>query len=808
MSKSTSGFFPAFLVALFNLLFTFPGYAQQGTVKVFGDSARFDPAKNVSLTGTITSVDKKPLQGAALFVDGLKYGNNSDAGGKYFISLPQGEYRLSVRFLGMAPIQTRIAMYGNGVLNFEMVEKPEALEEVVIRARKEDENVREPIAGVTKLSITEIKRMPAFMGEVDVVKNILLLPGVSTVGEGSAGFNVRGGRVDQNLVLMDDGLLLNSSHALGLLSNFNPDAIEDFTLYKGNVPAQFGGRASSVLAVRTRNGDFSKFKAKAGLGTLSGRIAVEGPIQTDKTSFLVAARFTYSDWILKQVNNVDVQNSAASFYDINGNLTHKFGKGNSLSLLYYLGHDYFRFNDKFGYEYSTQLITLRWKQILGEKLGSTMSLVSGTYKANLADLDVKNARNFSNGVNYLQFKESLLLTSGENLATNFGAEATVYSPREERSDPLGGNSSTVSSQVQKSRGIELAGFIDQDFSVSKAISIAAGLRYSFFQNYGPDTVYQYQDGASRRVSTISDTLHFAAGEPIKSYAGFEPRLSIRFGLNTQSSIKISYARLRQYMHLVSNTTATTPVDIWQVSNLNFLPQIGDNFSVGYFRNSKTNMYEMSAEVFYKTTANIPDYKDFSSILPNRHLETDVIQGDGLAYGLELYAKKNTGQWTGWISYTFMRSLVRMNGQHADEIVNQGKWYPSNYDKPHSFSITASSKLGKNKRFSTNFNYSTGRPISAIEAYYIGSNTSVPLFSERNQYRVPDYWRVDISVTFNSILKKFDDSLTISVYNLFGRANAYSIFYQQQEGIPTLQSYKLSVLGSALPSITYNISFGK
>ena len=793
---------------IFALLLSFNSYSQQNSIQIFGDSTKVTGlSKSISLTGIIvTALDKKPMAGAALFVDGLKYGDNSDQSGKYFITLPPGKYRLTVRHLGMAPIQHKIAIYSNGVLNFEMTEKSEALEEVVVRARKEDDNIKEPIAGVMKLNITEIKRMPAFMGEVDVIRNLQLLPGVSSVGEGSAGFNVRGGRVDQNLVLMDDGLVLNPSHALGLISNFNPDAIEDFSLYKGNIPARFGGRTSSVLSVRTRNGDFNKFKGKAGLGLLSGRIALEGPIVTDKTSFLTAARFSYSDWVLRSVNNLDVKNSAASFYDINGNLTHKIGKGSSLSLLYYLGHDYFRFSNKFGYEYATQLVTLRWKQIIDEKLGSTFSAVMGNYNAKLSDLDPQNARSFENGMSYVQLKENLLYTSGENQATNFGTEVTFYSPHAEKSGPLGSNSTTLSQKIQKSGGVEMAIYADEDFNISKSISIAAGLRYSLFQNYGPDTVYQYQPGASKSITSITDTLHFTSKQAIKSYGGLEPRLSVRFSLNNNSSIKASYARLRQYVHLVSNTTATTPVDIWQVSNTNFLPQIADNFSLGFFRNSKKNIYELSAEVFYKTITNIIDYKDFSKIILDRHLETDVLQGDGKAYGLELYAKKNTGAWTGWISYTFMRSLIKMDGVHPDERINLGKWYPSNYDKPHNFSITASHKLGKNMRFGTNFNYSTGRPISAIESYYGSGSTSIPVFSERNQYRIPDYWRVDISITINSVLKKVDDNLTFSIYNLLGRANAYSIYYQQQDAIPKLQSYKLSILGSALPSVTYNVTF--
>ena len=775
---------------------------------LLGDSSKsFSPNKKLTLTGTIKQAGSKlPLSGAAIFLDGYKIGDNSDANGRYVIQVPSGRYRISVRYLGNQPIQTILIIHADGVLDFEMNEKPETLEEVVIKSSVFDKNIKEVLPGVVKLNIVELKKIPALFGEVDIIRNLQLLPGVSSVGEGSAGFNVRGGRVDQNLVLMDEGQILNASHALGLLSNFNPDVVEDFTLYKGNIPAQFGGRASSVLSVRTRNGDFTKFKAKGGVGLLSERVSVEGPIFKDRTSFLAATRFSYSDWILKSVNNIDVKNSAASFYDLNGNLTHKIGKGSSLSLIYYLGSDYFRFSSKFGYEYSTQLITLRWKQILGKQIGSTFSAVTGNYDAKLFDFDIKNARIFSNGVSYLKFKENLLHTVDDKNALNIGAEVTVYSLHPEKSTSLGTNSTIVSQKIQKSGGVELAIYADDELKISKSLSLSLGLRYSQFQNKGPDTTYQYQQGASKSISTIVDTVRYTSNQVIKSYGGLEPRFSIRLALTANSSVKASYTRLRQYIHLISNTTATTPVDIWQVSNKSLLPQVADNFSLGYFHNLRQNTFELSGEVFYKTTSNIVDYKDFSQILLNRHLETDVLQGEGKSYGLELYAKKNSGGWTGWISYTFMRSLIKVDGLFADEKINFGNWYASSYDKPHTISFTASHRLGKNMRFGSTFNFSTGRPVSAIETYYTGSSIGIPVFSERNKYRIPDYWRLDISITINSIFKKIDDNLIFSIYNLLGRGNAYSVYYQQPDGVATLQSYKLSILGSALPSITYTLNF--
>jgi hypothetical protein len=791
----------------FLLVFNFVKGQEKVEWIVFGDSSKVSTIKRVVLTGTIIESDSKiPLGGASIFIDGLKYGNNSDAFGRYLIELPPGNYRLTVRYLGNIPIHKRISIFENGVIHFSMIEKPKVLEEVIVSARSSDENIREIGPGLIQLGIKEIKRIPAFMGEVDIVKSLLLLPGIATVGEGSGGFNVRGGATDQNLVLMDNGQIFNSAHALGLFSNFNPDVTEEFTLYKGNIPAQFGGRASSVLNVRTRDGDFSKFKVKGGVGFLSSRVAVEGPIVKDKTSFIIGGRVSYSDWILKTVKNLDVQNSSASFYDLNANITHRFSSGGNMSLRYYQGHDYFRYSNQFGYDYTTQLLSFRWNSLLGKNWGSTFSATQGKYTSKLLDLDVTQAKQFSNGISYSQLKQNFLHTYKEVHALNLGAEANLYSSLPEKSQPLGTNSTTTSQQLKKGDGREFSLYANEEYTLNKVFSFSLGLRYSLFQSVGNDTVYQYQPGLSRSVGSIIDTLYYSPNHVTQTYQGFEPRVSVRIGAGKNGAFKLAYNRNRQYIHLVSNTTAPTPTDIWQLSNSFFKPQIADNFSAGYFQNFTDNKYEFSAEVFYKSLTNIVDYKNSAQIILNRHLETDVLQGKGKYYGLELYIKKNTGYWKGWASYTYSRAFNQINGAVTEDKINNGSWYPSNYDKPHNFSLTASHYLGRIMTFGANLTYSTGRPITAIESYYYANEISVPVYSDRNKYRIPDYWRVDISITVNSVFKKIDDSLVFSVYNFFGRRNAYSIYYQEIYGQQTLHAYKLSVLGSALPSLTYNINF--
>ncbi len=774
---------------------------------VIGDSSRADPQKKIFLTGTIFQAeDSTTLVGAAIFIDGFKKGDNSDLNGRYVIELTPGKYRLTATFLGRTHEQRDVTIYATGVLNIFIKEKPRVLDEIIVSAKSPDENVREISPGRFQLSIKELKRLPALMGEVDVVKSLLLLPGVSTVGEGSGGFNVRGGSIDQNLVMMDNGQIFNSSHALGLFSNFNPDVVEEFTLYKGSIPAQFGGRISSVLNVRTRDGDFTKYKFKAGAGFISSRLAIEGPIVKDKVSFLIGGRFSYSDWLLKTVKNLDVQNSLASFYDINANITHRLKHGGAINIKFYNGHDYFRYSNQFAYDYSTRLGSFRWNGVLSKNWGTTFNASMGNYTSKLFDLETTQAKAFTNGISYNQFKQNFLHHYLEKHVLNLGTEINFYFSLPEKSIPFGSSSATNSQQLKKGDGREYSLYFNEEYTINSFLSISLGMRYSLFQSVGIDTLYRYKLGLSRTVNNIIDTILYAPNHIAQTYQGWEPRFSLRIGAGSNGAIKLSYNRNRQYIHLISNTTAPTPTDIWQLSSPYFKPQVADNFSAGFFQNFKENKFEFSAEVFYKSISNIVDYKNYAQIILNRHLETDVLQGQGKSYGLELYLKKNAGNWTGWVSYTYSRAFFKIDGATEEDKINNGNWYSSNYDKPNNFSLTASHRLGRQMIFAANFAYTTGRPITAIESYYQSNSVSIPLYSDRNQYRIPDYWRLDLSITLKSVLRKIDDNLVFSVYNFFGRRNAYSVFYQQLNGLPTLQSYKLSILGSALPSLTYNINF--
>ena len=778
-------------------------------VVTIGDSTRVDRNSEVVLAGRVRSEDGKPLAEATVSIAALGRGTSSNRTGDYRLVLPVGEHRLTFQYIGMEPIARTVRLYASGVLDITLQEQSVGLDEVIIQGRAADENVRGVGSGVEKLNIETIKSLPAFLGEVDVVKSLLLLPGVSTVGEGASGFNVRGGRVDQNLVLQNGALLLNSSHVLGFFSVFNPDVSENFTLYKGHVPAQYGGRLSSVLTVDTRNGSYNDFRVQGGLGLVSSRLAVEGPIIKNKTSFLVGGRISYSDWILRQVKQVDVRQSSASFYDLNADLSHQFTPNNRLSLSYYGSEDYFRYSDQFGYTWGTQLLNLRWKALLTENWLSTFSAVRGVYRSTFFDPAGFDAFRLKSGLLYYQFKQNFAVSRFDSHAIDLGAEYVSYANEPTVSGPFDAASTVGNERIENEAGREMSVYLNDEITITPRISVSLGLRYTLFQNVGPYAQFQYQDEQPTNVAAIIDTVRYASGAIVQQYGGMEPRVAVRLQTGAHSSVKVGYNRMRQYLHQISNSTSPTPVDIWQLSNRYVPPQVADNLSLGFFRNFNDNGWETSVEVYGKRIDDLVEYKDFAELLLNEHLETELLSAEGRAYGGEIYAKKNQGKWTGWLSYAYARTWVRVSADGNRETVNQGNWYPANFDKPHNVNLVAKRQLGDKGSFSTNVAYSTGRPANVVVSSYIDGNTTVPVFSARNQYRIPNYFRLDISFTTGKLFSKsarYQDNLTISVYNLLSRNNAFSVFYRRSEERVLPQAYKFSVLGAAFPALTYNFNF--
>lgn len=775
---------------------------------VIGDSSIAISNPNLSITGKVfIKGTKEPILRATISADLFKYFDYSDQFGKYYLELPRGKYKIMIRHLSMKPLYYKIKVFSSGVLDFEMEEGSFSLNEVIISSRAIDSNIKESISGLTKLSILEVKTLPTLMGEVDILKSLQLMPGVSSVGEGSSGFNVRGGRTDQNLVLLNDVPIFNTSHALGFISAFNQDVVNDFSLYKGNVPANFGGRASSVLEVNTRRGDFDKWKYQGGIGPISSRFTAEGPIKTSKTSLLLAGRVSYSNWVLKTVDDPNVKKSKLSFYDAFAALSHRFSKNSTADITYYRSRDFFQFSNQFGYNWDNSVVNAKWRSMSNRKASPLMSLSYGRFKSSLFDPSGIEASQLSNTLSYFQLKETVNYTPNDDHSIVAGLESVAYIPKPEMQVGYQGNPSIPAKKVDKNSGIEFSVFANDDFKISENLSVSFGLRYSYYAHVGADTVFSYLPNIPKSTSSIIDTSYYKKFERIKTFGGLEPRISARYNITPTQSLKASYNRMRQYIHLISNTTSPTPIDLWQVSNEYLPPQIADNFSFGYFHNFKDNVWETSAEVFYKNMQNLVEYKNFPQLFLNRHIETELLSGRGRAYGGELYIRKLKGKWSGWASYTYSQTLIQVSSPFPSESINEGAWYPSNYNKPHTLNIVTNRRTRNAGAFSFIFSYNTGRPLTAIESSYIVDGTVVPVYSARNKYNIPNYVRFDFSFTIGDIIKKFDDSLVFSVYNLFGRQNAYSVFYQRPSStyfIP--KAYKLSVLGSALPSLTYNFKF--
>jgi len=775
---------------------------------VIGDSADLKPNKNVIITGMIsTKGTRESVSGASVSVETFKYFDYSDQAGHYILELPPGKYRVVIRHLGLKPVYLKLIVLSAGLFNVEMEEGVTALTEIIISSRAIDSNVKQSLPGLSTLNIQEIRTLPTLMGEVDILKSLQLMPGVSSVGEGSSGFNVRGGRTDQNLVLLNDVPIFNTSHALGFVSAFNQDIIKDFSLYKGNVPANLGGRASSVLEINSRRGDFEKWKYQGGVGPISSRFTAEGPIKSSKTSLILAGRISHANWVLKKVADPNVKRSKLSFYDAFAGLSHRFSANSTADVTFYSSQDDFQYSNQFGYSWNNYLVNATWRALANRKASPTLSISYGHFKSALIDPAGIDASELTNTLNYIQFSENINYAPTEKHSIVAGVSGMGYFPKAEEINGYKGNPNITKQSAAKNSGLELALFANDDYEISNNFSISIGLRYSHYTHLGADTVYSYTAGLPKTALTIEDTSYYSKFQSIKSFGGLEPRISARISLATNQSIKVSYNRMRQYIHLISNTTAPTPIDLWQVSNEYLPPQIADNYSVGYFLNLKDNRWETSAEVFYKDMQNLVEYKDFPTLFLNHHLETELLSGKGRAYGGELYIRRLKGKWTGWISYTYSQTEVKVSSHDGSESINDGQWYPSNYNKPHTFNFVLDRRLMNNGAFSLIVTYNSGRPLTAIESSYIVGGTVVPVYSQRNKYTIPNYFRVDFSFTIGNVIKKLDDSLVFSVYNLFGRDNAYSVFYQRPANnylIP--KPYKLSVLGAMLPSLTYNFKF--
>lgn len=761
----------------------------------------------VTISGyVLNGASGEPVVGASVFVEGLSTGGISDASGYYWIVVPKGRQTLRVQSIGMKSMSYPLLINGAGKLDIEMAESIIPLREVVVAADR-DLRVTSVQMGVEKLDIKTMKQMPSVLGEVDVMKVMLTLPGVQSVGEGASGLNVRGGSTNQNLILYNDATVYNPSHLFGFFSVFNPDVLKSVELYKSGITADYGGRLSSVMDITSREGSLKKINVTGGISPITGRLAVEGPIVKDKTSFLLGVRSTYSDWLLRQLRSRQLKNSKASFYDINFNINHKIDDRNSLFLSAYTSQDRFTFNRDTLYSYSDQNASLKWKHIFNNKLFGTFTGSYSNYKYKISSTENPiDAFDMSFKVGQFNAKADVEYFPNSEHAVKGGLQMTYYGLTPGTLEPKGSKSLLIADEVQHEGGLETAIYIGDNFDISRQLTIYAGIRYSIYQYLGPHDVFQYAKGVERTEASITDTTRYSRGKSIATYHGAEPRFSLRYLLARRTSVKVSYTRMRQYIQMLTNTIAVSPTDTWKLSDSYIKPQIADQYSLGFYQNTN-NAIEFSLEGYYKQMTHALDFKDGAVVTMNHHIETDVVNSDGKAYGIEFMVKKLPGRLNGWISYTYSRSLLRTKSIITTELINNGKYYPSNYDKPHAVNFIGNYKVSRRFNFSLSVIYSTGRPITIPLAKYEQNGQLYLYYSDRNEYRIPNYFRTDFSVNVegnHKIRKLAHSSWTFTVYNLTGRANAYSVYFAPQGD--KIKAYKLSVFANPIPTITYNFKF--
>lgn len=787
------------------------------TILVIGNPLNQGRYNSAKIKGKITDgKNNEPLAGAVIFHPQTGIGTTSNSMGNYELDLPTGDHNLQISFMGYEALSQKIKLIENGKADFELFEETHRLEEVTITG--ESAKASKAQMSMVKVNSRIIKELPVMMGEADIIKSVVMMPGVQSVGEMSSGFNVRGGNADQNLVLMDGAPVFNTSHLFGFFSMINPDAVQDVTLFKGGIPASYGERVSSIMEVKLKDGNTENLKLNGGIGLINSRITLEGPlVKKKKSTFLIGGRTTYSDWIMRQSRNAQFLNSVAHFYDVNGTLNLVLGANNTLKLMAYASNDVFNLNSNSLYKYGNLIGSVNWKAGISKKLLSNLNLSYSQYDFKLEQKDADQSENdyhLLTGLQYASMKYILSWLPNEKhrINTGFQAIGNKILPGEIR--PAGSPTNVVPEKIQQDQSVELGAFVDDDIDLSKSVALNVGLRYAHFLNLGPATVMKYDPNQSFSTTTAIDSTTYTSGEIVKVYKGLEPRISLKLNSSNNGSFRLSYQRIHQFMNQVSNTSVMSPADFWKSSDTYIKPLISDQFAVGLFRNPKNGLYETSVEVYYKNLQNLLEYKDGAVLVMNKHIETDVINAKGYSYGLELFMKKNTGRLNGWISYTYSRTMRQTDNNFDKDIINSKKYYPSVYDKPHDLSTVLNYQISRRWRFSGNFVLSSGRPVTLPEQKYTFDGKQVVYYSDRNKYRMPAYHRMDVSITLDENLRKkrmWKGSWTFSIYNLYGRKNAYSIFYRRDPSIQQVHKtenaiYKLSVIGVPVPSITYNFKF--
>ena len=780
--------------------------------KIYEIGDKFRPSGNstIKLTGQVIDFKTNtPAVGIHIIRREPWKAATTDVDGRFEMELEPGYNVLELQGISVKDARRQLMLYADADVRIELEEQNLMLEEVLVTGGRV-EAVKSTNLGMEKITPSLLKNIPTAMGEVDVLKMVQALPGVKTVGEASSGFNVRGGATDQNLMLLNGGTIYNPTHLFGFFTAFNSDMVSDVEIYKSSIPSQYGGRISSVLNITGKEANKEKFVGVAGIGLLTSKLNLEIPLWKERTSLLLSGRTTYSDWLLGMLpEKSGYKDGKAGFYDIGATFSHTFNVRNKLNVYGYYSRDRFAFNDNEKYGYGNMNVSAHWRSIFNDQLTGNFSLGYDHYDyRNDESVDSIQAARLSFGIDQFFSKANFNLELDKH-RLNFGVSTLFYTIRSGTYEPLGKESLVAFDELQRDKALESAVYVGDEWEITPKFSLNAGIRYSMFNALGPRDYYTYQSGTLPSESTVVDTVRVTGNKVFKTYHGPEFRVSGRYAFNDDFSFKAGFNTMRQYIHKVSNTSIMSPTDTWKLSDVNIKPQQGWQLAGGFYYNTSDRMWEFSLEGYYKKMKDYLDYRSGAKLLMNSHLETDVINTEGYAYGVELEVKKPKGKLNGWINYTYSRTFLRQNDNRIARPINNGDWYPTEYDKPHDFKFVGNYKFTRRYSLSLNMDYSTGRPTTVPAGQYYNQKlgTTQVFYTDRNSYRVPDYFRMDLSFNVEAshhLTLDTHSSISFGFYNLTGRKNVYSIYYVVDN--KKIQGYKMSIFGAQIPFVTYNIKF--
>lgn len=767
--------------------------------------------KKNKLTGQVLDEDKEPVIGANVYIKEIAAGASTDANGTFSMDLDKGTYTVIISYVGFKNKEKQVTVSDDTKVRFNMEPDSHELEQVVITGNKAVD-VRNTQMSVNKLSMAEIKRLPTAMGEPDPLKSLLTLPGVTNAGEASSGFNVRGGAADQNLILLDGAPVYGDSHMFGFFSIFNADVVSGLDLYKGGIPSKFGGRVSSVLDVSQQTGDLTDYKVNGGIGLISSRLLVQGPLKKDVGSFIIAGRASYAHLFLKLT---DIK-SSVMFYDINAKLNYRLGANNSIAFSGYMGNDLFDINNFFASTYGNTMGTFSWKHRFSDNLNTNLSLFYSDYKFNL-QIPFQKLEWDSKITNY-GLKYNWNHTISDNFKLNYGIDGLYYDFNPGTVQPYGVDSQYNYKQLDKKYALETSAYLDVENQITEKLNLRYGLRYSMFNRLGGESINIYENGEAvvynplyhiYEEGTPIGSTYYGKGKTISTFNNFEPRLALSYAFNDETSVKASYNRMAQYIHMLSNTRAPLPMTIWTPSGPFTKPQLLDQYAAGYFKNFKDQEYSFEGELFYKKIQNRIDYIDGANLLGNNNIEQDILNGKARSYGMELLLRKNTGRFTGWVSYTLSKAEQKTPGRTPEEPgIANGEWYLSGYDKLHNLNVTANYEFNPKWSFNANFSLQSGQPVTYPNGYYEFGGRNIPNYTLRNSNRLPAYHHLDIGATYTpkpDKKKGWQSYWVFSIYNLYNRQNAASITFAQNNDTGMNESRQLSIYG-LVPGVSYNFKF--